>query len=112
MPRSRPRPGPSDNRGRRDCCAPQRPTGRSDRKSTRLNSSHGYISDAVFCLKKKSNLKTNKRKSKHSAMLRNDETRHRLFIGLLNTTQKLAQLLLFSSFTTITRCPEITAHVN
>src|SRR3989449_8473315 len=24
-----------------------------DRKSTRLNSSHGYISDAVFCLKKK-----------------------------------------------------------
>src|SRR2546422_4752438 len=27
--------------------------GRSDRKSTRLNSSHGYISYAVFCLKKK-----------------------------------------------------------
>src|SRR2546429_3791948 len=25
-----------------------------DRKSTRLNSSHGYISYAVFCLKKKS----------------------------------------------------------
>ena len=24
-----------------------------DRKSTRLNSSHGSISDAVFCLKKK-----------------------------------------------------------
>src|SRR2546422_3171710 len=29
-----------------------------DRKSTRLNSSHGYISYAVFCLKKKKN--TNK----------------------------------------------------
>src|SRR6266436_8537522 len=29
-----------------------------DRKSTRLNSSHGYISYAVFCLKKKK--KTNK----------------------------------------------------
>src|SRR2546422_5839550 len=29
--------------------APRRP----DRKSTRLNSSHGYISYAVFCLKKK-----------------------------------------------------------
>src|SRR2546422_4829295 len=29
-------------------CAPDR-----DRKSTRLNSSHGYISYAVFCLKKK-----------------------------------------------------------
>src|SRR2546422_215667 len=27
--------------------------GASDRKSTRLNSSHGYISYAVFCLKKK-----------------------------------------------------------
>src|SRR2546429_4651271 len=26
-----------------------------DRKSTRLNSSHGYISYAVFCLKKKNN---------------------------------------------------------
>src|SRR2546422_5553077 len=25
----------------------------SDRKSTRLNSSHGYISDAVFCFEKK-----------------------------------------------------------
>src|SRR2546429_6935723 len=30
------------------CPAPKR-----DRKSTRLNSSHGYISYAVFCLKKK-----------------------------------------------------------
>src|SRR2546422_8352587 len=27
-----------------------------DRKSTRLNSSHGYISYAVFCLKKKTKL--------------------------------------------------------
>src|SRR5687768_17745079 len=31
-----------------------------DRKSTRLNSSHGYISYAVFCLKKKK--KKNKQK--------------------------------------------------
>src|SRR2546429_3132469 len=30
---------------------------RTDRKSTRLNSSHGYISYAVFCLKKKKNHK-------------------------------------------------------
>src|SRR2546422_6520127 len=29
-----------------------------DRKSTRLNSSHGYISYAVFCLKKKKNNET------------------------------------------------------
>src|SRR2546429_4905643 len=28
---------------------------KGDRKSTRLNSSHGYISYAVFCLKKKKN---------------------------------------------------------
>src|SRR2546422_6556083 len=30
---------------------------RRDRKSTRLNSSHGYISYAVFCLKKKKDQK-------------------------------------------------------
>src|SRR2546429_1469977 len=29
------------------------PRRQTDRKSTRLNSSHGYISYAVFCLKKK-----------------------------------------------------------
>src|SRR2546429_165668 len=102
-----------------------------DRKSTRLNSSHGYISYAVFCLKKKiritrmenilhrnftrrqvaiqnrvasnigisqstfsvkvlnlfsrSRRKTNKRKSKHSAMLRNKETRLFFFIDPLTT---------------------------
>src|SRR5205809_5127049 len=36
--------------------AGEQPAGRreiKDRKSTRLNSSHGYISYAVFCLKKK-----------------------------------------------------------
>src|SRR5256884_6798382 len=33
---------------------PDKPvTKKPDRKSTRLNSSHGYISYAVFCLKKK-----------------------------------------------------------
>src|SRR3989449_3082493 len=31
---------------------------RLDRKSTRLNSSHGYISYAVFCLKKKKKAET------------------------------------------------------
>src|SRR2546422_7792745 len=34
----------------------------SDRKSTRLNSSHGYISYAVFCLKKKKKEHTNKQR--------------------------------------------------
>src|SRR2546422_6961226 len=37
--------GDTSNRARRE----------ADRKSTRLNSSHGYISYAVFCLKKKKN---------------------------------------------------------
>src|SRR3989449_8530959 len=32
---------------------PERAVAERDRKSTRLNSSHGYISYAVFCLKKK-----------------------------------------------------------
>src|SRR5205809_3599455 len=32
----------------------------SDRKSTRLNSCHGYISYAVFCLKKKKKIKDRK----------------------------------------------------
>src|SRR2546429_3585377 len=49
--------------GCRGCCSTARPSGaqipggahvsQGDRKSTRLNSSHGYISYAVFCLKKK-----------------------------------------------------------
>src|SRR2546429_6863862 len=33
-----------------------KPSELEDRKSTRLNSSHGYISYAVFCLKKKNNI--------------------------------------------------------
>src|SRR2546422_8929869 len=56
---SRRRRRPS-SRGRpcsRESCA-----GRTDRKSTRLNSSHGYISYAVFCLKKKKK-KNNKEES-------------------------------------------------
>src|SRR2546422_8112551 len=48
----------SHRRGRRRDDGPRRNRPRaistgSDRKSTRLNSSHGYISYAVFCLKKK-----------------------------------------------------------
>src|SRR2546422_6444806 len=39
-------PHAAPDRGQRDRAQP-------DRKSTRLNSSHGYISYAVFCLKKK-----------------------------------------------------------
>src|SRR2546429_2507570 len=42
--------------------------GDGDRKSTRLNSSHGYISYAVFCLKKK--------KSSMKALSAPTHTRH------------------------------------
>src|SRR5690349_22686344 len=45
----RTRPG---SRRTRSCCESTRTPG-SDRKSTRLNSSHVEISYAVFCLKKK-----------------------------------------------------------
>src|SRR2546429_6053586 len=37
-----------------------------DRKSTRLNSSHGYISYAVFCLKKKT--KQRKRTTRYNSL--------------------------------------------
>src|SRR2546429_6821323 len=38
-----------------------------DRKSTRLNSSHGYISYAVFCLKKKKTCTTQRHASSPTA---------------------------------------------
>src|SRR2546429_2435574 len=49
--------------------APQRKES-GDRKSTRLNSSHGYISYAVFCLKKK------KKKQSHTSQL--NKSTHRV----------------------------------
>src|SRR5207244_12237367 len=52
--------------------------------------SQSNFSVKVLNLFSRSRRKTNQRKSKHSAMLRNKETRHRMFIGLLNTTRKLA----------------------
>src|SRR2546422_6995745 len=42
---------------RRGVVIPAMGAGITDRKSTRLNSSHGYISYAVFCLKKKKQTK-------------------------------------------------------
>src|SRR2546422_6169474 len=41
----------------------------SDRKSTRLNSSHGYISYAVFCLKKKNDDEKNHQHAADVAVL-------------------------------------------
>src|SRR2546422_6278231 len=51
----------------------ERDSNHEDRKSTRLNSSHGYISYAVFCLKKK----TKKHVIRHS------------FSGLFSTSRRL-----------------------
>src|SRR2546422_4400007 len=51
---SRPRRGDSGQIERRGGGEPRHAANPArDRKSTRLNSSHGYISYAVFCLKKK-----------------------------------------------------------
>src|SRR3989449_1030862 len=52
-------------RGERRAQRAVRPAYRTarDRKSTRLNSSHGYISYAVFCLKKKKKIKHKKDKN-------------------------------------------------
>src|SRR2546422_3244581 len=49
----------------------------TDRKSTRLNSSHGYISYAVFCLKKKKKKhKQKKRPNKHTHKPKSMHTLH------------------------------------
>src|SRR4051794_24670983 len=60
------------------------------RVASNIGISQSTFSVKVLNLFSRSRRKTNKRKSKHSAMLRNKETRHRMFIGLLNTTRKLA----------------------
>src|SRR5215216_6362835 len=61
-----------------------------NRDASNIGISQSTFSVKVLNLFSRSRRKTNKRKSKHSAMLRNNETRHRMFIGLLNTTRKLA----------------------
>src|SRR2546422_3779365 len=51
-------PGGVAERRQVEPAAAPRPSRGGDRKSTRLNSSHGYISYAVFCLKKKKTKRT------------------------------------------------------
>src|SRR3989304_2221667 len=67
----------------------------TDRKSTRLNSSHGYISYAVFCLKKK--------KHDHSRCVRGGGPRGRSTVGTarLRACSTRAMLALCSW----SRCP-------
>src|SRR2546422_4939547 len=50
-----------DRRGRARVHHRYRDLDAADRKSTRLNSSHGYISYAVFCLKKKKKTRSERR---------------------------------------------------
>src|SRR2546422_6694185 len=57
-----------------------------DRKSTRLNSSHGYISYAVFCLKKK-------KKTEHDVTGQNIYYSHSTFLQLTNGPRCYGQLL-------------------
>src|SRR5436305_7378730 len=52
-----------------------------NRVASNIGISQSTFSVKVLNLFSRSRRKTNKRKSKHSAMLRNKETRHRMFIG-------------------------------
>src|SRR5437868_1867153 len=61
-----------------------------NRVASNIGISQSTFSVKVLNLFSRSRRKTNKQISKHSTMLRNKETRHRMFIGLLNTTRKLA----------------------
>src|SRR2546422_6068946 len=70
--RARSRPGGGGPSAR---TTPHRPAGPQDRKSTRLNSSHGYISYAGFCLKKKKKKKN--KNQRHRQDIDEDWTRSR-----------------------------------
>src|SRR2546429_1846036 len=74
--RERPRSNKAKARLRRSSNRSALPLGlgTGDRKSTRLNSSHGYISYAVFCLKKKK--KVTYRTSNRHIVSRNQSTRY------------------------------------
>src|SRR5205809_4045716 len=81
---------------------PSRP--RVDRKSTRLNSSHGYISYAVFCLKKKNTPKpatplsfaspVNLGLSRHQPVILGDQLPpHRHDVGFVTREDRVVLLL-------------------
>ena len=64
-----------------------------DRKSTRLNSSHGYISYAVFCLKKKKKNKNQKKKKtnkKHKKTKKNKQKNNKKTQNHVKYTNKKA----------------------
>src|SRR5260221_11534159 len=61
-----------------------------NRVASNIGISQSTFSVKVLNLFSRTRRKTNKGKSEHSAMLRNIETRHTMFIGLVNTNRKLA----------------------
>src|SRR5438105_10255078 len=73
-----------------------RPDDRRDRKSTRLNSSHEWISYAVFCLKKKNRRKNNKARHTVRAagfgLILTARACDRLIIGVVLTDDIYAQV--------------------
>src|SRR2546422_8057451 len=65
-----------DFKGSKASIAFDRATATLDRKSTRLNSSHGYISYAVFCLKKKKKTTNTVHVTKSKAPSAQEETQN------------------------------------
>src|SRR6476619_4762782 len=59
-----------------------------NRVDSNIGISQSTFSVKVLNLFSHNRQKTNKRKTTHSAILRNKETRHRMFIVLFNTTKK------------------------
>src|SRR5437773_855442 len=81
-----------------------------NRVASNIGISQSTFSVKVLNLFSRSRRKTNKRKSKHSAMLWNNDSRLRMVIGLLNTIRKMAIRRLVGPINIIARCPEIRAH--
>src|SRR2546422_10157096 len=61
-----------------------------NRAASNIGISQSTFSVKVLHVFSRGRRNTNKSKRKHSAMLRNKRTRHRMFTGQLNTTRKLA----------------------
>src|SRR5260370_165229 len=77
-----------------------------NRVASNIGISQSTFSVKVLNLFSRSRRKTNKRKSKHSAMLRNKETRHRMFIGLLISFFKMTWRPLVSPLFPNASCSE------
>src|SRR2546421_31484 len=79
--------------------------------------SNNRINQSTFSVKvlnliSRSRRKTNKRNSKHSAILRSHETRNRMFIGLLNNTRTMDNYTFVLYITLIFFFKENGAHHN